>query len=83
MAGEVISAALPRRQGHHQALPYREIGPALAAFKARNASLAKACLRFIALTAVRSREGRGAKWAVVDLQGRDWRIPGDRMKNGR
>lgn len=40
-------------------------------------------LRFIALTAARSGEVRGATWEEFDLAAAVWTIPKDRMKNGR
>ena len=43
----------------------------------------KLCLRFLILTAARSGEARGATWAEIDLEAREWRIPGARMKKGR
>ena len=52
-------------------------------WRASQSSLsAKLCFRFIALTAVRSGEARGAVWSEIDLEAREWRIPGERMKNG-
>ena len=51
--------------------------------EASQASLvAKRCLRFLVLTAVRSGEVRGAVWSEIDLDAREWRIPGARMKSG-
>ena len=86
-AADGIDAALPKRTGngvkHYAALEYREVGAALAKIDARNAAATtKACLRFIALTAVRSGEARFAKWSEIDLATREWRIPADRMKGG-
>ena len=43
---------------------------------------AKACLRFVVLTAVRSGEARLATWDEIDLDARVWRIPAERMKAG-
>ncbi len=40
-------------------------------------------LRFIAVTAVRSGEARGATWGEIDVDARLWRIPASRMKMGR
>lgn len=40
-------------------------------------------LRFIALTAARSGEVRGATWEEFDLAAAVWTVPKDRMKNGR
>ena len=37
-------------------------------------------LRFTVLTAARSGEARGARWAEIDQEDRTWTIPADRMK---
>ena len=87
-AADGIDAALPKRTNgngatHHAALDYRRVGAALATIAARTASApVKALLRFIALTAVRGGEARGATWAEIDADAREWRIPADRMKAG-
>ena len=80
-AGEAIEGALPRvrrHQVHHRALGYRD---APAAYEAiGTASAAALCLRFLMLTASRSGEARGATWAEIDGDAREWRIPAERMK---
>ena len=84
VAGEAIDGALPAMPAvaaHFRALPYGEVGQALELIEASRASpSAKACLRFVALTACRSGEARGATWNEVDLESREWRIPAPRMK---
>ena len=86
VAGESIDGALPRQPAvrqHFRALPYREIGDALAIVDAGKASLAaKLALRFVVLTACRSGEVRLAEWSEVDLEAATWTIPGSRMKSG-
>ena len=83
-AGEAINAALPATTAlkvHFRALPYPDVGAALDVIEASRASVsARACLRFVVLTACRSGEARLATWAELDLDGRDWRIPAARMK---
>ena len=75
--------AMPAVVAHFRALPYGEVGEALEVIEESRASLsAKACLRFVALTACRSGEARGATWDEVDLDAREWRIPASRMKTG-
>ena len=63
-AGEAIDGALPampKVKAHFRALPYQEVGPALATVAASQASMsAKLCFRFLVLTAARSGEARGA-----------------------
>ena len=41
------------------------------------------CLEFLALTAARSQEVRGATWDEIDLEKGLWVVPGSRMKMGR
>lgn len=85
-AGEVVSAALPSTKAlktHFRALAYREVPAALDTIEGSRASLAaKACLRFVVLTACRSGEARLAAWAEIDFEAREWRIPAERMKMG-
>ena len=85
-AGDALDGALPampKVKAHLRALPYHEVATALAVVEASGASLAsKLCLRFLVLTAVRSGEARGATWHEVNIEAREWRILGDRMKSG-
>ena len=67
---------------HHAALPYRE----LAAFTAnlrKGESIAAAALDFTILTAARTGEVIGARWAEIDLGQRLWTVPAGRIKAGR
>ncbi len=86
-AGEGIDGALPsmpRVKAHFRALPYVEIPGALETLDASPAGLAaRACMRFLILTAARSGEARGGRWDEVDLDAATWTIPGARMKGGR
>lgn len=86
VAGEAIDGALPpmpKVKNHLRALPYAEVADALATVEASKASMAsKLCLRFLVLTAARSGEARGAVWDEIDIDIREWRIPGERMKTG-
>ena len=85
-AGEAIDGALPSMPAvrqHLRSLPYTEVPEALRIVETSNASLAvRLCFRFTVLTAARSGEARGATWAEIDLDAREWRIPGSRMKGG-
>ena len=86
VAGEMIDGALPPMptvKAHFRALPFQELPEALRIVEASQSSLsAKLCFRFIVLTAARSGEARGATWSEIDLESREWRIPGERMKAG-
>ena len=85
-AGEVIEGALPsmpKVRAHFRAMPYQEVGSALKTIESSHVSLlAKLCFRFLILTATRSGEALGAKWNEIDIEGRVWRIPSERMKAG-
>ena len=86
IAGEGIDGALlamPPVKQHFRALPLGEVGAALATAEGSRTSLAaRLCLRFLILTAARSGEVRGTTWSEADSGAREWRIPGDRMKDG-
>jgi len=77
---------LPRRQrlqrGHHAAMPVVEVPEFIAKLQARDAVGARA-LEFLILTAARSGEVLGAKWAEIDLAEKIWTVPASRMKAGR
>ena len=65
-------------------LPYGDVAGALDRIDTSGASLAtRLCVRFVALTACRSGEVRGARWDEIDLDAATWTIPGDRMKAGK
>lgn len=67
---------------HHAALPFADVPAFIAMLRKRKALSARA-LEFLILTAVRSSEGRGAKWSEFDLTKRLWVIPAERMKESR
>lgn len=67
---------------HHAALPFAELPEFWPQLAAREGMAARA-LQFLILTACRSGEIRGAKWAEIDLEAAVWTIPADRMKAGK
>lgn len=67
---------------HHPALPHAEIAEFMAELTARTGVAARA-LAFTILTAARSGETRGATWAEINLDGKVWTIPAERMKAGK
>jgi integrase len=67
---------------HHKALPYAEV-PAFMAALRQQAGTAARCLELTILTAARTGEVIGARWAEVDLEAKLWRVPAGRMKGGR
>ncbi len=86
-AGEVLTAALPRKGNgarHHRALPHGEVAGAIAAVRGSGAGMStRLAFEFLVLTAARSGEVRFATWAEIDLDACEWCIPGERMKTGR
>ena len=85
-AGDAISAALPKngvRIEHRKALPHAEVGAALCKVRESGAypGLVLA-FEFLVLTAARSGEVRGARWAEIDRDAAVWTVPGERMKAG-
>jgi integrase len=81
-----LSEALPQRTKtsvpHHPALPYTEVASFMAELRATSGTPARA-LEFVILTAARSGEVLGAKWAEIDLENRTWTVPAERMKAHR
>lgn len=64
---------------HHAALPYSELKTFMAALKKQPGAAAQA-LAFTILSAARTGEVIGAEWNEIDLEGRVWTVPADRMK---
>ncbi|MFJ2364551.1 tyrosine-type recombinase/integrase [Pseudomonas sp. NPDC087697] len=67
---------------HHAALPAGESGAFMEKLRQLKGMGARA-LEFAILTATRSGEVRGAKWAEFDLSAKTWTIPAERMKAGK
>ena len=69
---------------HMRALPHAEVAAAIRTVWASGATTAvKLAFEFLVLTAARSGEVRGARWAEIDLSDRVWTIPATRMKAKR
>ena len=83
---KVLAAGLPRVgkvASHFEALPYDGIEDALLAVQRSSASDAiKLVFEWIALTACRSNEARGAHWDEIDMETKTWVVPASRMKAG-
>lgn len=82
-----LSNLLPARSKvaaveHHAALPWEEIGIFLPALR-KQAGIGARALEFTILTAARSGEVLGARWAEMDLEAKIWTVPAARMKAGR
>lgn len=80
-----LSRALPRQpkqDGHFAAMPYEDV-PIFLQHLHKRASVARFALEFLILTASRSGEVRGAKWAEINLNAKLWTVPAERMKVGK
>lgn len=67
---------------HHPALSIAEL-PAFMATLREMTSVSAKCLEFVVLSAARTGEAVGAKWAEIDLKAKVWTVPPERMKSGR
>ena len=79
-------ASLPPQptSNHFRTLPYADVPAALATIdSSKSIDATRLCFRWLVLTVARSGEARGARWQDIDLKGRTWTIPADRMKAGR
>jgi integrase len=77
---------LRRRHVSHRvtprpSLPFTEVSAFVTSLRAQP-GIAARCLEFVILTAARTGEAIGAKWAEIDFEGALWTIPGERMKGG-
>jgi integrase len=66
---------------HHPALPWPEVGAFMADLENQEGAGALA-FRFAILTAARTGEVIGATWAEIDMPGKVWSVPANRMKAG-
>jgi integrase len=75
---------LPKRarsEKSHASMPYSDVPAFMAALRGRDAQSARA-LEVLILTACRTSEVTGMRWAEIDLDKSSWTIPAERMKNG-
>jgi integrase len=81
---EGVSEVLPKhntKKAHHAALPYADLPAFILALRKSNAGeLVKLAFEFLILTVTRTSECLFAKWSEIDLDGKAWAIPADRMK---
>jgi integrase len=71
------------RKNSHAALKWPETPAFIAALRALEPSIPAMALEMVVLTACRSGEARGMRWAELDLDNAVWTIPADRMKRAR
>ncbi len=80
-----LDKLLPKREklsrGHHKAMPFDDV-PAFVKTVRSMEGLAPVALEFAILTAARTGEVLGAKWAEIDVEKRLWTVPAGRMKSG-
>src|SRR5262249_52816232 len=84
ISSDLRGALIPVVSKNHAALTDpAEIGALLRAIDSYEGQpVTAAALKLAPLVFVRPGELRGARWIEFDLDGREWRIPGDRMKMG-
>jgi integrase len=78
----LASTARSRRDNHHAALPYDEIGSFISDLRRLEGTSPQA-LEFCILTAARTGEVIGARPDELDLEKGLWTVPAKRMKGGR
>lgn len=81
-SADLKGALTPVRHKHHASLTDpKDIAQLLRAIEGYQGSHVVRCaLRLSPLLFVRPGELRHAEWAEVDIKGREWRIPGEKMK---
>ena len=81
---DVLRDALPAKAKakHHEAMPYADLPAFMVRLRDRD-SMSARCLEFTILTAARTQEAIGARWAEIDLDAGVWTIPASRMKAKR
>jgi integrase len=81
-----LALILPPRpkltRGHHSRMEIDDVPAFVAQLRAREGVAAR-CLEFLILTAARSGEALGARWAEINLDSKLWTIPAQRMKSSR
>ncbi|MFC6631764.1 tyrosine-type recombinase/integrase [Microbulbifer taiwanensis] len=69
-------------RGHHAALPWKQ-APEFWSAIATHEDLSAAAVRLTILTTLRTAEVLGATWKEINLEGKIWMVPGERMKAGK
>jgi integrase len=84
--GDLRGALQPVQHGHYAAIESDELPEFLRTLENNDARLfiqTRLAVRLLMLTFVRTGEMIGAKWNEIDLEGRQWTIPPERMKMRR
>ena len=86
-AAHAVRGGLPkqaRRTRHHPAVPWRGIPIFVKQLReVPSTEAVRFALEFTLLTAARTGETIGARWPEIDLEGRTWTVPAERMKGHR
>jgi integrase len=82
-----VTKGLPKQAGkddHHAALAYGDVPAFVVGLSQTDVSeVVRLAFEFLILTASRTNEVLGMKWAEVDEAGRTWAVPAERMKAKR
>jgi integrase len=82
-----VTKGLPKQAGkddHHAALAYGDVPAFVAGLSQTDVSeVVRLAFEFLILSASRTNEVLGVKWAEVDEAGRTWAVPAERMKAKR
>ena len=73
----------PRNERHFEAMDYADVPAFIAKVTAGAETIGRMALLFTIYTGARSGETRGATWAEIDLEAKEWRVPAIRMKGGK
>jgi integrase len=71
------------RGGNFAAMPYKDVPALMAKLREGEFSVGRLALQFLILTAARSGEVRKARWADVDPEAMEWRVPPGNAKTGK
>jgi integrase len=77
-----LTGRKPLSRGHHAAMAYDRV-PGYMAELSQSETIQSLALQYLILTAARSGEVLGARWAEIDLDAKVWTVPATRMKSGR
>lgn len=83
--GHLDNLLAPRKKltrGHHAAMAFADV-PAFIGDLRKREGIAPQALEFLVLTAARTGEVTGARWSEIDLAGKVWTVPKERMKAGK
>ncbi len=73
----------PKSNNHFAAMDYEKVPAFCTTVNAAPESISRLALLWTIYTAARSGETRGATWEEIELEAKEWTIPGSRMKAGK